>query len=356
MANCGFDVDFFIDEFSGDREYQGKKIYRIDEVSDKGNVRVFLSIMAILPFSMNDQITLIEGLREQGFVDIVPASKIQSMFGAIGYEDDCDYGRYLDKFYDFIKFYEKPNENENIDWLRGNLADPQSVAILDRVLEFRADVKKGPLLGLHEQTTQYFPHSVDIFRGINKLRFVDCGAADGDTIRDIMRYSIVPIHYIASFEPEFEMFSRLQTVIRQYSNRFPRTSFVTYSAGVWSNNGFCYLSKFEDNCSTVSMDVDCGSAIPVLSLDSTLSSNPPNFIKMDIEGAEEQALLGAEKIIRQYHPTLAISIYHRHDDLWRLPQLIKNFYPDYELYIRHHFWGPWETVLYCVAPNGPEIK
>lgn len=49
MTSCGFDVDFFIDEFSGDREYQGKKIYRIDEVSDKGKVRLFLSIMAILP-------------------------------------------------------------------------------------------------------------------------------------------------------------------------------------------------------------------------------------------------------------------------------------------------------------------
>ncbi len=85
-------------------------------------------------------------------------------------------------------------------------------------------------------------------------------------------------------------------------------------------------------------------------------STPPNFIKMDIEGAEEDALRGAAEIIRQYHPTLAISIYHKHDDLWRLPQLIRGLYPDYELYIRHHFWGPWETVLYCVAPAGPAIK
>lgn len=354
MTSCGFDVDFFIDEFSGDREYQGKKIYRIDEVSDKGKVRLFLSIMAILPFSKNDQITLIEGLKREGFGDIVPINKVQSMFGAIEYGDHCDYGRYLDKFYDFIKFYEKPNDNKQIDWLRANLADDQSVTILDRVLELRSDVKKGPLLGLPEQTPQYFPHSVDILRGITKLRFVDCGASDGDTIKDVIRYSVVPVDYIASFESEFVMFSKMHKVINEISARFNTISFLTYSAGVWSKNGFC-LNKNNDSCANISAN-DCGPAIPVLSLDSALLSTPPNFIKMDIEGAEEEALRGAEKIIQQYHPTLAISIYHRHDDLWRLPQLIRKFYPEYELYIRHHFWGPWETVLYCVAPGGPAIK
>jgi FkbM family methyltransferase len=39
---------------------------------------------------------------------------------------------------------------------------------------------------------------------------------------------------------------------------------------------------------------------------------PPDFIKMDIEGAEFDALKGAEKLIKQYHPIIYISTHDNH--------------------------------------------
>lgn len=72
-----------------------------------------------------------------------------------------------------------------------------------------------------------------------------------------------------------------------------------------------------------------------------------SFIKMDIEGAEYAALLGAEKIIKKYKPRLAISIYHNPSDYWRIYELIHEFCPDYKFAVRHHGNNHLDTVLYA---------
>ena len=73
-----------------------------------------------------------------------------------------------------------------------------------------------------------------------------------------------------------------------------------------------------------------------------------NLIKMDIEGAERDALAGAASVIKEHRPNLAISVYHRPDDLWVIPDLIRNFNPDYRFYFGHHTPVSWESVLYAV--------
>ncbi|SCM83628.1 hypothetical protein KL86SPO_70486 [uncultured Sporomusa sp.] len=70
-----------------------------------------------------------------------------------------------------------------------------------------------------------------------------------------------------------------------------------------------------------------------------------DFIKMDIEGAEITALMGARKSIAHFLPKLAIAIYHKPDDLWQIPQLIKSIYPGYSFYIKHNSRSSLETVL-----------
>ena len=68
---------------------------------------------------------------------------------------------------------------------------------------------------------------------------------------------------------------------------------------------------------------------------------------MDIEGSEQDALLGAAGIIRRDRPRLAICIYHKPEDLYEIPFLIKELVPEYRLYIRHHSDTYAETVLYA---------
>lgn len=73
------------------------------------------------------------------------------------------------------------------------------------------------------------------------------------------------------------------------------------------------------------------------------------LIKMDIEGAEQEALLGAKRIISEYQPKLAICIYHRIEDLWEIPLLIKELNPEYHLYIRNYEDRLDEIVCYAVS-------
>ena len=79
-----------------------------------------------------------------------------------------------------------------------------------------------------------------------------------------------------------------------------------------------------------------------------VSVEPVTFIKMDVEGAEYQGILGARNMIAKYKPKLAICVYHKPEDIWELPQLIHEIRSDYVFYLRHYSFGDVETVLYAV--------
>lgn len=74
-----------------------------------------------------------------------------------------------------------------------------------------------------------------------------------------------------------------------------------------------------------------------------------DFIKMDIEGAEQQALEGAERTIRLYKPKLALSVYHKPEDIHLIMEMVKSYVPEYRCYLRHYNPGFCDTVLYAVV-------
>ncbi len=88
--------------------------------------------------------------------------------------------------------------------------------------------------------------------------------------------------------------------------------------------------------------------IPVCALDEICVDNDVSFIKMDIEGSEKNALIGAENTIRRCKPKLAISIYHKNEDIWELPEMILQMNENYRLYLRHYSLAGEDTVLYAI--------
>lgn len=76
-----------------------------------------------------------------------------------------------------------------------------------------------------------------------------------------------------------------------------------------------------------------------------------DFIKMDIEGAELQALKGAEQTIRKFKPKLAISVYHKPDDLILIPSYIQSIHPNYEFYLDYYTIVGDEIMLYAISKN-----
>lgn len=77
---------------------------------------------------------------------------------------------------------------------------------------------------------------------------------------------------------------------------------------------------------------------------------------MDIEGSELEALKGAQELIKRNQPKLAICIYHKAEDYFQIPLYLHTLVPAYRFYVRHHFYGATETVLYAVCNNGENEK
>jgi hypothetical protein len=86
-------------------------------------------------------------------------------------------------------------------------------------------------------------------------------------------------------------------------------------------------------------------------LDILLEHKKPTFIKMDIEGAEIDALTGGINVIGENLPVLAICAYHSQEHLWKIPKFIKSISERYHLFLRRYSDECWELVCYAVPEN-----
>lgn len=116
-------------------------------------------------------------------------------------------------------------------------------------------------------------------------------------------------------------------------------------AGMWSKDDLLGFSSGLEGGSSISNNGNI--EIPVRSIDSVLDGEPATFIKLDIEGAELEALKGAIKTIGEYYPKLAISIYHKPMDVIDIPIFLMNNFPEYKYAIRHYSSSSIETILYA---------
>ena len=92
--------------------------------------------------------------------------------------------------------------------------------------------------------------------------------------------------------------------------------------------------------------------VQTITIDDFINNNQVskvNFIKMDIEGAELSALIGATKTIQKHKPKLAISLYHNIEDFYTIPKFIDDLQLGYTFYLGHYTLGIGETVLYAIA-------
>jgi FkbM family methyltransferase len=179
--------------------------------------------------------------------------------------------------------------------------------------------------------------------------FVDCGAYDGDSIRSFLDQTRQSFRKVYSFEPDPVNFMKLE---EETAVRPERESIVLQCAAVGAHNGTITFSADGNEASSVGkgdMVVNC------VTLDEVLSEAEPTYIKMDIEGAELDALNGARGIIQRHCPVLAICSYHVQDHLWKIPLLIQSINPNYSFFLRPHLFEGWDLVCYAI-PNSRLTK
>jgi hypothetical protein len=122
--------------------------------------------------------------------------------------------------------------------------------------------------------------------------------------------------------------------------------------GVSDHSGELRFNVDAGNRSSDAIDPSGSEVIEVGKIDNYTGPNMTvGLIKMDIEGAELAALKGARDTILRDKPVLAISAYHKPDDLISIPQHIKSLCPEYKLYVRYNYACPltlYEFVIYGV--------
>lgn len=173
--------------------------------------------------------------------------------------------------------------------------------------------------------------------------FLDVGALDGNTALNFIEWKHGEYKRVICLEPDEKNVLRCQRRLEESDN------VEVLPVGAWSENTTLKFISSGEMSSRVSDDGT--NVIEARTLDSLLTREyQPRelYIKMDIEGAEADALKGAEGIIRDNGPALAICTYHNADDLWRLPQMILSYRDDYTFFFRHYHLGQQETVLYAV--------
>lgn len=74
-----------------------------------------------------------------------------------------------------------------------------------------------------------------------------------------------------------------------------------------------------------------------------------DFIKMDIEGAELDALKGVSETIKKFKPKLAICLYHNINDFGTIPKFLNDLNLGYKFYLGHYTIHTEETVLFATA-------
>ena len=184
----------------------------------------------------------------------------------------------------------------------------------------------------------------EIYRKIIKLTpneiYVDLGAYNGDTIDEVLQYTRGKYIRIYAVEPDRKNFKKLCKYL-------DGKNFVyAYNAVAWCLDTTVPFSTKAGRQSAVSA---FGQEIDARAVDSILQGRPATVIKMDVEGCEREALWGASQTIAHFSPKLMVSLYHRNEDIFALPLLIRRLNPNYDLYIRHQLYIPaWETNLYAV--------
>jgi len=269
-------------------------------------------------------------LRDLGFKTVVPFAMLQVLAPDI-FQAHMFYDNLLEDLW---------NHRSEYKALHDRLADERSRQVLDAVIEFRRTLDPVALQSVVSEHDLYAPDG--LFEFADNEVYVDGGSFDGDTIRSFIERVHGRFDAIYGFEPDPVTFAKLKKNFTDEPRVHP------FHAGLHSHAG---TLRFRDDASRGAIFAEDGEIkMPVTTIDEVLGERRLTYVKMNIEGAEIDALKGGRNAIRKWQPRLAISAYHRASDLWRIPQLVSELVPDYRLYLRQHDGGIIETVLYALSP------
>lgn len=322
---ASYPVDAIIDDYTDDALFRGIPIVKSSELS-KDSI-VISAVMhrpttAALNLSkLNVEWMSYYELQHAGLVSILPFWE-----GARGHFD-----RNQDRYQ---ALYERFNDDASRETLRD-------------ILSFR---ETGDVSIMSNYTTRLNEMYFEGFLAIpDEVFFYDIGALDGINTRQFFkRYKRAKGALMV--EPLLENRASLRGVIDDYSDR----NVILEHCAISDKNGTANF-VIDDRHASSRLDSGghSGRTVKTRSLNDLYGCGvpKPDFIKMDIEGAELSALKGAERIIKECKPAMAVSVYHNVNHILDCFELIREYDDNYQFYMRHYTEGYAETVLYATPAS-----
>ena len=241
------------------------------------------------------------------------------------------------------EFYEK--NAEKIAAVRSMLADERSVEVFDSVINYKltGDVK------LLKNTHSDFSDVLCDVVGAEKFEVIaDLGAYNGDTLREIAPKA-PKLRRAIAFEPD----RRNHKKLCDYAEGESRFCIEAHNIAAWDKCDALFFDGGGNRNSTLigGDAIAVGKAQKVVevnadSLDNVINGERIDYIKYDVEGAEKEAIMGSLNTIERCLPTLCVSLYHRSGDIFELPLMIREKFPQYKFYMRRREYIPaWDTML-----------
>ena len=273
-------------------------------------------------------------------------NKILSIVGIIGLDMMCIKLMYrwfekhpTENMKSSAKYFEE--HKDDIARIENLLADDKSRQVWKQMIEFRKTMNYKIHPGMEAE--QYFAE--DIIRLNEEETFIDCGGYDGQTSLDFIKRIKNKFRGIIIFEPD----SNCMPMIRKNVPTDVRIKVIP--KGVWDIETNISFVSSGDSVSHVAGEIEQiqeTETISIIPIDRCDECKDATFIKMDLEGAEQNALRGAVGTIKRNKPKLAICIYHSDKDMLEIIDFIHELVPEYKLCVRHHSTSQMETVVYAV--------
>lgn len=321
LTEAGRKIQGFIDNKAlPNTKVLGKNVFHPKEVLDKKDK--ILVIIASITYLYE----ITEQLKDQGFKHILPAY-------LLGFEKSLNFNK--DRVCENLleDYIEHKNDYEN---LRTILCDADSKKTLDAMIDFRKTFNTEVYHNIRRPWgKQYFEEFVPYKE---EYPFIDAGAYTGDTSLEFVKFCGGNYKKIYFLEPDPKTLEQGKELTKHLKN-------IEYC-----NYAVCDCKKqlkFSADLKMGSKISDEGEMIVEgIDLDSLVKEDKC-YIKMDIEGAEKEALLGAKRLIKN-GSILAVSAYHKAEDIRILPKTILEINPNYDFYLRHYMDCIFETVLYAI--------
>lgn len=178
---------------------------------------------------------------------------------------------------------------------------------------------------------------------INGDIFVDAGCYDAKTSKEFWKWNKGRARKIYAFEPDIRNWKICEDNLKAID-----CDYELFQKATWDKEEWISFEEVPEGRYASKIVSSGNKKVQADTIDNCLNGREVTYIKLDVEGSELKTLKGAINTIKKYKPKMAISIYHKPEDIIEIPKFLEELEMTYHYYIRHYQTRMQESILYAI--------